>query len=163
MARVKSSRKILCVLIFLTISACSLVDDPQVLQDIKTPFKEVATYHHYFSTRRNYVSSRRHKVILVKPEISEEDAYQLAWRLRKAYPNTTFELFDDESKIKEYVRWDTEKNSEQRAQMSELAMPEDLKDYIRKHRVWSVYNGEIGGDYKWSLWNKKGDWVRGLE
>lgn len=159
-----NSRRILFfTALFLICSACSASDDPQALNDAKTQFKEAATYDRYFPTHQNYTASFRHKLIVVNSKIGEDEAYDLALKLRKAYPDTTFDIFDDESKLAEYAAWDEERHSQRRARMEQLKAPAELEKYIGEHRLWSVYNGSVNGENKWSLWDKKNAWARSLE
>ena len=153
-------QKVLFFILFMPVVLCLSCarDNPELLKGIKTPYKEYASYEHYGYGSKKSIISSRHKVIVVPRDLTVKQAYEMAWRFDRAYPGSTFDFFDDESQIEEYIRWDKKNNSEETLRYGKFQHDpgETLRKYRKEHRAWSIYpKREVG--YKKAFLDKHGN------
>ncbi len=144
-----ASTLILIVLLSLIGAVGCKFDDPEALQKAKEKFsvREFTTYDCDVRTARGRRASGRHKIFLVKENMSRTDLLSMARLLHKAYPDTSFDFFDDESQVSEYAEW-----SVQNGCSGDLFRGSPLKSYIYKHRVAEVtVQNDVNRNKKWFL------------
>ncbi len=115
-------------------------------QDSEDPkFKRLGSYN---------AGGKKWVNVLVQADTTERQLIKLAKRLHKENPNAFFHIFDDDSKIKEYVDWDRNYPN------SNYPFPEK---WVLKHFRGNIRKMFIRGGLQWQLTDQYGSEISVLE
>ncbi len=118
-------------------------------QDSKdTKFKQLKQLGSYYAGGKKWVN------VLLQTDTTERQLIKLAEKLHKKNPNTFFHIFDNDTKIKEYVDWD------RNYPKSNYPFPEK---WVSKHLRGNINKMLNRGVLQWQLTDQYGGKIAVLE
>lgn len=107
--------------------------------------------------------TRSMNVIVARP-VNEQELIDLAFDLHTRYPDTAFEILDDESRLKDFDEAADLVSAEHRLGASALhALVDSLKPWQDRHYVAAISLLIDGGSFKWQLEGADGHPTRANE